>query len=274
LTCFFNNRKNTERRGEGIGEGITQQVEGEIKIRSFLKGSPKIRLSMNEDLMIGKEGTDGQQNYGKSVLDYCIFHECVQFTDWDIDRTLTFFPPDGAFNLLRYSLSDTFTPPFRIFPVVEEAGQGQLDVIVKLVTDFPDSTFANKILITIPLPRATVSASCELERNPLIEEAYEFDSIKKRILWKIKKLEGGMDGCKIIIKINLDDVPGNHKREIGPVSMNFELPMYICSSIFIRALKIVEQKESNPSRWVRSITRGGSYVARVDTTNVRKATTW
>jgi len=253
---------------------VRAQVEGEIKIRSFLKGSPKIRLSMNEDLVVGKETAEGHLNYGKSVLDYCVFHECVQFTDWDIDRTLTFFPPDGSFNLLRYSLSDNFTAPFRLYSSIEEPRQGQLDVIIKLITDYPETTFANKIVITVPLPKATVSASCELERNPAIEESYEFDSVKKRILWRIKKLDGGMDGCKIIIRLNLDDVPGNHKREIGPVAMNFELPMYITSSIFIRALKIVEQKESNPSRWVRSITRAGSYVSRIDTTNVKKSVTW
>jgi len=259
---------------DGQGHIVRAQVEGEIKIRSFLKGNPKIRLSMNEDLLIGKETAEGQINYGKAVLDYCVFHDCVQFAEWDIDRTLIFHPPDGSFTLMRYSLSDHFTPPFRLYPCVEEPGPGQLDVIIKLVTDFPDSSFANKICIIVPLPKATVSASCELDRTSNIEEMYEFDSVKKRILWKMKRLDGGIDTSKIIIRLNLDDVPGNHKREIGPISVNFEIPMYISSAIFIRALKIVEQKESNPSRWVRSITKSGSYVSRVDVSNVKKSTVW
>ena len=66
-------------------------------------------------------------------------------------------------------MSDVFTPPFRLYPVVEEAGQDQLDVIIQLVTDFPETSFANKIVVTVPLPKATVGASCLLERNPAIE---------------------------------------------------------------------------------------------------------
>jgi len=259
---------------DGKGQIVRAQVEGEIKIRSFLKGNPKIRLSMNEDLQVGKETPDGRVNYGKSVLDYCIFHECVQFTDWEMDRTLDFFAPDGSFTLLRYSLSDSFVPPFRIFPHVEEPGQGQLDIFVRLQTDFPETAFANKITVCVPLPKATVSASCEIKRSINVEEGYEFDSNKKRILWKIKKLVGRNENSEIVIRINLDDLPGNHKREIGPISMSFELPMYICSSVFIRALKIVEQKDSNPNRWVRSITKAGSYVTRVDVSNVKKSKTW
>jgi len=98
--------------------------------------------------------------------------------------------------------------------------------------------------------------------------------LKKEFCGRSKKLVGRNENSEITIRINLDDVPGNHKREIGPISMSFELPMYICSSVFIRNLKIVEQKDSNPNRWVRSITKAGSYVARVDVSNVKKSKTW
>lgn len=38
------------------------QVEGEIKIRSFLKGNPKVKLSMNQDLVVGRETLDGNKS--------------------------------------------------------------------------------------------------------------------------------------------------------------------------------------------------------------------
>lgn len=135
---------------------------------------------MNQDLVVGRETLDGNRSkpkkielsnkfldYGKSVLDYCIFHDCVQFSEWDIDRTLNFFPPDGQFVLLRYSISDTFTPPFRIFPFVEEPGNGQLDLLVRLSADFPDSSTAKKVVVTIPLPRATARYLVQLSRRLL-----------------------------------------------------------------------------------------------------------
>jgi AP-4 complex subunit mu-1 len=38
------------------------QVEGEIKIRSFLKGNPKVKLSMNQDLVVGRETLEGNKS--------------------------------------------------------------------------------------------------------------------------------------------------------------------------------------------------------------------
>lgn len=62
----------------------------------------------------------------------------------------------------------------------------------------------------------TCSASCELGRVEGQEESYEYESQKKRIIWRCK-LRGGQK-AHIKIKLNLDDVAGNHKKEIGPIS--------------------------------------------------------
>jgi len=253
---------------DATGHTARAQVEGEVRIRSFLKGNPKVKLSMNQDLVVGRETLDGNKNYGKSVLDYCIFHDCVQFTEWDVDRTLNFFPPDGQFVLLRYSISDTFTPPFRIFPYVEEPGNGQLDLLVRLSADYPQSSTAKKIVITIPLPRATASASSELEYPNGFQTA-EFDQINKVVTWKIQELQGGNE-CSVRVKVNLDDIVGNHKRELGPISMGFEIPMYVTSTVFIRNLKIMEAVEGAANRWVRSSSKGGSYQTRIDVSNIQK----
>lgn len=252
---------------DASGHVSRSQVEGEVRIRSFLKGNPKVKLSMNQDLVVGRETLDGSKNYGKSVLDYCIFHDCVQFTEWDVDRTLTFFPPDGQFVALRYSISDTFTPPFRIYPYVEEPGNGQIDLLIRLSADFPQSSTAKKVVVTIPLPRATASASSELEYN--YDQTAEFDQINKVLVWKIKEAVGGFE-CSIRVKINLEDVVGNHKRELGPISLGFEIPMYVTSSVFIRSLKIMEAVEGTASRWVRSNSKSGSYQSRIDVSNVQK----
>ena len=54
------------------------------------------------------------------------------------------------------------------------------------------------------------------------------------------------------------------KREIGPVSMGFEVPMYNVSNLQVRYLRISETHKSyNPYRWVRYITQSSSYVSRV-----------
>ena len=48
--------------------------------------------------------------------------------------------------------------------------------------------------------------------------------------------------------------------------MNFEIPMYNCSSLQVRFLRIVENmrgKSPAPFRWVRYLCMSDSYVVRV-----------
>jgi len=51
---------------------------------------------------------------------------------------------------------------------------------------------------------------------------------------------------------------------MGPIAMNFEVPMFNASGLNIRFLKITERSKSyNPHRWVRYVTRSNSYVCRL-----------
>jgi len=249
------------------GQVNLAEVEGAIIIKSFIKGRPKIKMGLNEDLLIGK--TPDQMNYGKLCLDQCNFHECCNFTEWDIDRTLVFYPPDGEFALIKYRCTDAFDSPFKIYSFLEDPGHNQLDVIIKLCTEFPNELNANKVKLSCKLPRSTVSASGELEANDT--STYEFDSKNKTIVWNLGKMRGSYT-TQIRIKLNLEDSIGNFKREVGPIGLDFEIPMYRCSQMQIRYLRALEnEKELKPYRWVRSITKSDSYMARIDTANVTQS---
>ena len=53
------------------------------------------------------------------------------------------------------------------------------------------------------------------------------------------------------------------RKEIGPVSMTFEIPMYNVSNLQVKYLRIAEASQNyNPYRWVRYVTRSSSYVCR------------
>uniref|UniRef100_A0A6B2L449 MHD domain-containing protein n=1 Tax=Arcella intermedia TaxID=1963864 RepID=A0A6B2L449_9EUKA len=242
------------------GQLSLAEIEGAIVIKSFIKGKPKLKLGLNEELIIGRN--PDQMNYGKLCLDYCNFHECCQFSEWDIDRTLVFYPPDGEFALIKYKCSEAFEPPFKIFSYLEDPGPSQLDVIIRVSSEFPPELNANKVHLICKLPRSTVSASCELD--PPETGTYEFDNRSKAITWNLGKIKGAFSAT-IRIKLNLEDSVGNYKREVGPIGMDFEIPMYRSSQMQIRYLKAMEnEKELKPYRWVRSITKAESYVARVD----------
>ena len=54
------------------------------------------------------------------------------------------------------------------------------------------------------------------------------------------------------------------RKEMGPISLSFEIPMYNVSQLQVQHLKIVERNKSyNPHRWVRCLTHADSYVCRV-----------
>jgi len=249
------------------GQVNLSEVEGSIIIKSFIKGRPKIKMGLNEDLVIGK--SSDQISYGKLNLDQCNFHECCIFSEWEIDRTLVFYPPDGEFSLIRYRCTDSFESPFKIYSYLEDPGHNQLDVIIKLTTEFPNELNANKVKLSCKLPRSTVSASGELEPND--QSTYEFDSKNKIIVWNLGKLRGNYT-TSIRIKLNLEDSIGNFKREAGPIGLDFEIPMFRCSQMQIRYLRALEnEKELRPYRWVRSITKSDSYMARIDTSNIAQS---
>jgi len=244
------------------GQTSLAEIEGTILVRNYIKGRIKLMLGLNEGLTIGEKPE--QMTHEILCLDQCNFHECCQFTKWDTDRTLVCNPPCGEFALVKYRYTEPFTPPFKIVSFVEEPGHDQLDIFIKLSSEFPPDQNANKVVLKCQLPKSTVSASCELERDA-DARSYEFDSITKSLIWKLGKVIGGYT-TSVKIKLNLANAIGNFKREVGPIGMEFEFPMYRISPMQIRYLCAMEnEKVLNARKWVRSITKAESYISRVNT---------
>lgn len=68
---------------------------------------------------------------GAISLDYCTFHECANFTDWE-ERTLQFNSPDGQFVLFHFNIQELQTVPFQIYTLVEEGPSGLLELVIKV----------------------------------------------------------------------------------------------------------------------------------------------
>jgi len=251
LTVLFNSN----------GTVVNSAIDGSIQMRSFLSGNPELRLALNEDLAIGK----GSQ-YGSVVLDDCNFHECVHLDEFESARTLHFLPPDGEFTVLNYRITADFRTPFRIFPQFEEnhaGGPYKIEMVCMIRADIPEANHGTNVQVRIPVPRCTTSATAE----PTVEFAgssVEYNSAEKKMLWTIRKFSGGSE-LSIRLKITLDTpVSASHRREIGPIALTFEIPMYNVSNLQVRYLRISETHKSyNPYRWVRYITQSSSYVCRL-----------
>ena len=53
------------------------------------------------------------------------------------------------------------------------------------------------------------------------------------------------------------------RKEIGPIALQFEIPMYGPSGLQVRYLRVLGPASYNPYRWVRYVTRSSSYVCRL-----------
>lgn len=249
LTILFNN----------TGYVVNSSIDGSILMKSYLSGNPELRLALNEDLVIGK----GNGSYGSVVLDDCNFHECVHLDEFETSRVLHFLPPDGEFAVLNYRITADYRAPFKLYPTIEESGTYKVDAIIVLRADIPEANYGSNVVLRLPVPRATVSVLAEFSVEMPGCHA-EYNPNEKKVIFSIRKFNGSSE-ISLRARITLDaPVTAAHKKEIGPISMSFEIPMYNVSNLQVRYLRISETHKSyNPCRWVRYITQSSSYVCRM-----------
>ena len=68
-------------------------------MRVYLSGMPELRLGLNDKVLFESTG----RGKSKSVeLEDVKFHQCVRLSRFENDRTISFIPPDGEFELMSY----------------------------------------------------------------------------------------------------------------------------------------------------------------------------
>jgi AP-4 complex subunit mu-1 len=120
-------------------------------------------------------------------------------------------------------------------------------------------------MVEMRVPKAAVSASCHLITAPGSGHASaEFLQQEGKIVWTMKKFPGGTEQT-LRAKVALDRPCSSQvRREIGPINMCFEIPMYNVSNLQVRYLRVAEHMVGyTPYRWVRYVTQSSSYVCRL-----------
>lgn len=254
------------------GSVINSAIDGSIQMKSYLMGNPELRLALNEDMVIKGQALGGHGGYGAVTLDDCNFHECVNLDEFSHTRTLSFYPPDGEFAVMNYRVTGDFRAPFSIYPHVDQQSPSRIEVTIKVRAEMPDQNYGGNVQVTCILPKSTSTCSVDLGANDMIQggskqlaltgQSHEYIPAEHKLVWTIKKFQGGSE-ASIKCRVTLSSPTTNVKKEIGPVSLNFEIPMYNVSNLAVRYLRIAEQHKSyNPCRWVRYVTQSSSYVCR------------
>jgi AP-2 complex subunit mu-1 len=118
------------------GQVLRAELVGKVLMKSQLSGMPECKFGLNDKLIMEKEGgaaaiAASSKSSGVEIDD-CTFHRCVRLGKFDSERTITFIPPDGEFELMRYRVTAP-SQPFRLLPTITEEGKTRLLVNLKVL---------------------------------------------------------------------------------------------------------------------------------------------
>lgn len=241
----------------GSGAVVKGEIDGCVVMKSYLKGEPMLHIAL----------TDREHSGARAPIEFqdINFHHAIGPQDFMSTRALSFAPPAGEFIALNYRLSTTRLP-FRIQPHMEGSlkYRTQITLIVKVTADLPSTLSATDVLVTVPVPETTVSVSSELGYAATsMGERAEFHKTHGLYIWSIPSFPGQTEHVlKATVFLNRPYVRSTFK-EIGPISISFEIPMYTCSGLEIRQLRLAERAQTyEAARWIRYITQSRSYICR------------
>jgi AP-4 complex subunit mu-1 len=165
---------------------------------------------------------------------------------------------------MNYRLTSDITQPFRIVPSLEVQSSFKAELTLRIRADIPTNTHGLLVVVKVPVPKTTTSLGVEFGVGAT-GQTYEYKSAEKFVLWNIAKFGGGTEQvCKLRFSTSAP-ITAATRKEVGPISMSFEVPQHNVSGLGIRMLRLEERSQSyNPNRWIRNITQANSYVCRMN----------
>lgn len=100
-------------------------------MKCYLSGMPELRLGLNDKVMFE---TTGRATRGKAVeMEDVKFHQCVRLSRFENDRTISFIPPDGEFELMSYRLNTQVKPLIWVECLVESHSGSRVEYMLKVI---------------------------------------------------------------------------------------------------------------------------------------------
>ncbi|VDN50244.1 unnamed protein product [Dracunculus medinensis] len=236
------------------GTVLQSEIVGSVKMRVFLTGMPELRLGLNDKVLFENSG----RGKTKSVeLEDVKFHQCVRLSRFENDRTISFIPPDGEFELMNYRLMTVVKPLIWIEAVVERHTHSRVEYMVKAKSQFKRRSTANNVEIIIPVPSDADSPKFKTSIGSV-----KYTPEQCSFVWTIKSFPGGKEYL-MRAHFNLPSVQCEDREGKPPMKVKFEIPYFTTSGIQVRYLKIIEKSGYQALPWVRYITQNGDYQLRM-----------
>lgn len=250
------------------GTLLKADVQGQVMVKCQLSGMPECKFGMNDKLVMnrGPNSAPTSSNIsgvagggGGIALDDVRLHQCVRLSKFEQERAITFIPPDGEFELMSYRITENVECPFKILPVVAERGRTKVDITLKMRSVFDKSISANNVLVKIPCPKATATASIKA----ISQGKAKYEPANEALVWRIRRFSGETE---YVLQAELDLVPTVLEKSWTskpPISLDFQVPMFTASGLRVRFLRVQEKSNYKPVKWIRYVTKAGNYQHRL-----------
>ncbi|GAA57073.1 AP-1 complex subunit mu [Clonorchis sinensis] len=236
------------------GVVLRSEIVGSIKLRVYLSGMPELRLGLNDKLRFENMG----RGRGKAVeLEDVKFHQCVRLSRFENDRTISFIPPDGEFELMSYRLNTHVKPLIWVEAIIEKHAHSRMEYMVKAKAQFKRRSTANQVEIHVPVP-----SDVDSPRFKTTMGSAKYVPETNVVVWTIRSFPGGKE---YILRASFGLPSVEREQEVEskpPISVRFEIPYFTVSGLQVQHLKIIEKTGYHALPWVRYITQNGDYQLR------------
>ncbi|XP_006457787.1 hypothetical protein AGABI2DRAFT_63164, partial [Agaricus bisporus var. bisporus H97] len=237
------------------GTTLRADVDGHIQMRAYLSGTPECKFGLNDKLVIDKSDRGGSDAV---ELDDCRFHQCVRLHDFNSTRTISFIPPDGDFELMRYRSTSNVKLPLRVVATVNEIGTSQVQYTIIVKTNFDSKLSATSVVLRIPTPLNTTTVDCKVANGKA-----KYVPAENVVVWKVPRIQGGQE-CTFTATAYLTSTTTRQVWARPPIDVDFQVLMFTASGLIVRFLKVFEKSNYQSVKWVRYLTKAeGTYQIRV-----------
>ncbi|EME81563.1 uncharacterized protein MYCFIDRAFT_32614 [Pseudocercospora fijiensis CIRAD86] len=254
------------------GTVLRADVNGAIEMRAYLSGTPECKFGLNDALTLASHsgGVDGQGGpignlpgnkatkaaAGSVTLEDVSLHQCVKLSSFTSDRTISFIPPDGSFQLMSYRCSENVNLPFKVHAIVNEIGRSKVEYSIAIRANYGAKLFATNVSVRIPTPLNTANTTHRTSQGKA-----KYVPAENVIEWKIARFTGQSEFV-LSAEAELSAMTTYKAWSRPPLSMQFSLLMFTSSGLLVRYLKVFEKGNYSSVKWVRYMTRAGSYEIR------------
>ncbi|CEF67920.1 AP-47 [Strongyloides ratti] len=238
------------------GTVLRSEINGAIKMRVVLSGMPELRLGLNDKFLFQNMGRTVRA--GKAVeLEDVKFHQCVRLSRFESERTISFIPPDGDFELMSYRLNTQIKPLIWVECSVEKYAHSRIEFMVKAKSQFKRQSIANSVEVMIPVP-----SDADSPKFKTTVGSVRYAPEHSAFIWTIRSFPGGREYL-MRAHFSLPSISSDETEQKKPIHVRFEVPYFTTSGLQVRYLKIIEKSGYQALPWVRYVTQNGDYQIRI-----------